>query len=139
MWIHLEDEKLHAIAGALECFHASNTDKLAAEIRNKLMEAQEEETLRVAFVDAAGKHGSDGDLEFDDNAAISLSDDGGAYVMGWKWVEYRELEPTVCAQCHEQKPICQYCKDDGEWYCADCCPKKADHNDSPELDDEEDE
>lgn len=28
----------------------------------------------------------DGDLEFDDNAIVSIGDDDGAYVQCWKWV-----------------------------------------------------
>jgi hypothetical protein len=33
----------------------------------------------------------DGDLEFDDNAKVSISEDGGAYVQGWKWIDRSDL------------------------------------------------
>jgi hypothetical protein len=33
----------------------------------------------------------DGDLEFDDDAAVSLGADDGAYVMGWKWVSDEDV------------------------------------------------
>lgn len=33
----------------------------------------------------------DGDLEFDDNAVVSMGDDPGAYVQGWKWVDRSDL------------------------------------------------
>lgn len=33
----------------------------------------------------------DGDLEFDDNAVVSMGDDPGAYVQCWKWVYYSDL------------------------------------------------
>ncbi len=46
----------------------------------------------AAFLAAAREHyTSEGDLEFDDNAVVSLSDDNGAYVMGWKWVYLSEV------------------------------------------------
>ena len=36
----------------------------------------------------------DGELEFDDDAAVSLGDDDGAYVMCWKWVSADEAGIT---------------------------------------------
>lgn len=36
---------------------------------------------------ARDKLDKDGDLEFDEDAAVSLGADEGAYVMGWKWVD----------------------------------------------------
>lgn len=33
----------------------------------------------------------DGDLEFDDNAVVSMGEDPGAYVQGWKWVDRCDL------------------------------------------------
>jgi hypothetical protein len=33
----------------------------------------------------------DGDLEFDDNAVVSMGSDPGAYVQGWKWVDQCDL------------------------------------------------
>jgi hypothetical protein len=35
-------------------------------------------------------HNRDGECEIDDNATVSVSDDGGAYVLGWMWVTDRE-------------------------------------------------
>lgn len=41
----------------------------------------------LAYLNAArDRYTSEGDLEFDDNAVVSLSSDGGAYVMAWKWL-----------------------------------------------------
>lgn len=34
----------------------------------------------------------DGELEFDDNCAVSMGDDNGAYVQGWKWVDASDLD-----------------------------------------------
>jgi hypothetical protein len=33
----------------------------------------------------------DGDLEFDDNAVVSMGSDPGAYVQAWKWVDQCDL------------------------------------------------
>lgn len=47
----------------------------------------------AAYLQAARDlHAREGELEFDDNAVVSLSDDGGAYVMGWCWVEGSDLK-----------------------------------------------
>lgn len=33
----------------------------------------------------------DGELEVDDNAIVSVSEDGGAYVMAWVWVSDSDI------------------------------------------------
>lgn len=33
----------------------------------------------------------DGELEFDENAKVSISEDGGAYVQAWKWIDSSSL------------------------------------------------
>lgn len=35
---------------------------------------------------ARAKHAEEGEIEIDDNAKVSYSTDGGAYVQGWLWV-----------------------------------------------------
>lgn len=48
----------------------------------------------AAYLQAARDlYASEGELEFDDNAVVSVSEDGGAYVMGWRWVEDSDREP----------------------------------------------
>jgi hypothetical protein len=42
-------------------------------------------------VTAMQRHGHEGELEFDDDAVVSVSDGTGAYVMGWRWIEAEEL------------------------------------------------
>lgn len=44
---------------------------------------------------AQGVLHSDGDLEFDDNAKVSISDDGGAYVQCWKWIARSALNEMI--------------------------------------------
>jgi hypothetical protein len=45
--------------------------------------ARQDESLN-AYRDAAPTR--EGELEVDDNAIVSVSEDGGAYVMAWVWV-----------------------------------------------------
>jgi hypothetical protein len=47
----------------------------------------------------------DGEVEVDDNAVVSVSDDGGAYVQAWVWVYDPEDEATVviCTDCNDVK------------------------------------
>ena len=33
----------------------------------------------------------DGLLEFDDDAAVSLGSEGGAYIMGWTWIDDEDM------------------------------------------------
>lgn len=37
-------------------------------------------------------HQSDGQVEIDDGAVVSISDDGGAYVAAWVWVDDAEVK-----------------------------------------------
>ena len=46
----------------------------------------EVDPVTAVFRKAAKECGSDGDLEFDDDAVVSVGSDPGAYVMGWKWI-----------------------------------------------------
>ena len=61
-------------------------------------------------------YGRDGELEFDDDAVVSMGCDAGAYVAGWRWVT--SVEADLCCEdgCHKGL-------DDGEGYdgrCRDC-------------------
>lgn len=50
--------------------------------------ARQDPTL-IAYRDAVETR--EGELEVDDNAIVSESDDGGAYVMAWVWVADSDL------------------------------------------------
>jgi hypothetical protein len=58
--------------------------------------AQNESDLAKAFRDKAG--GDPGELECDYGARVSYSDDGGAYVMTWQWID-SEQAGLVCPHC----------------------------------------
>lgn len=44
------------------------------------------------IVRAAEIYGRDGEIEIDDDAAVSLGVDAGAYVQGWLWVPDEEID-----------------------------------------------
>lgn len=51
-----------------------------------------------AYVEAAKRiHTDEGTVEVDDNAIVSISEDGGAYVSAWVWV-YND-QADVCDDC----------------------------------------
>jgi hypothetical protein len=56
--------------------------RAAAQIAQDTLEPHQIKYLKYAMEHLH----EDGDLEFDDDAAVSLGDDDGAYVMCWKWV-----------------------------------------------------
>lgn len=70
----------------------------SGEALNVFAESRTEE--EAGYLEAAREeYGREGELEFDDNAVISVSEDGGAYVMGWRWVYDRETSmPKDLAQ-----------------------------------------
>jgi hypothetical protein len=46
----------------------------------------------AAYVEAAQeKYEDEGTCEIDDNATVSISEDGGAYVQAWVWVYDSEV------------------------------------------------
>lgn len=47
--------------------------------------------LEDQYLSAAKEDGKDGELEFDDSTVVSMSDDGGAYVLGWYWIYESDL------------------------------------------------
>lgn len=49
-------------------------------------------------------HLSEGTLEIDSNAIVSQSDDGGAYVQAWVWVDDDEAE--LCRTCRQPYDGC---------------------------------
>lgn len=74
--------------------HSSGVDTL--DIFEELLDKAVKEAIREAddmfsITDAQYREaandvfGSDGDLEFDDNATVSTGEDPGAYVAAWTW------------------------------------------------------
>lgn len=63
------------------------------------LEPDPDEALYLAY--AQENLQADGDLEFDDDAVVSMGDDKGAYVQAWKWV-YASDVPGV-GQEHDEE------------------------------------
>ena len=53
-------------------------------------EVSPEEAAYLAY--AQENFHRDGDLEFDENAKVSIGEDSGAYVQCWKWIDSSELK-----------------------------------------------
>lgn len=74
VWTYVDENELKDIA---------ENSPLSKRVIETLAQTSEE----VAYLEAAQTlHHRDGDLEIDDDATVSLSDDGGAYVLAWIWV-----------------------------------------------------
>ena len=75
MWFNLNDKDLRQIEMLLP--------ELGQRLRSE--QASNSEPARQDYRDAVPT--SDGDLEVDSEAIVSIGDDPGAYVMCWKWVD----------------------------------------------------
>jgi hypothetical protein len=91
MWINTNRDLL---LSALDALRRVNQDSLAADLQRDMDNVSPQPDDR-AFIDAAremyvSRHG-DVDVEVDDDAVLSRSD-AGAFVQGWLWVSYEEIE-----------------------------------------------
>jgi hypothetical protein len=83
------------IEDAARRFIAKPTARSKAALRIAVEEDAATEN-RKAFVTAAQVHQRrDGELEIDDDAVVSLSDFGGAYVAAWVWVDKEDMESEL--------------------------------------------
>jgi hypothetical protein len=110
MWLYV-DEKTR---------HLSDAD-LVKTVRDKIVERQQEDKINTTFSlfrsKAFKEYHNDGEIEIDTDAIVSLSDDGGAYVMAWVWTY-----GYICSTCD-----CLY-EDGGDGY-DEFCPACADYLD----------
>lgn len=88
MWIHLESEELEHILSALKRYNNAESRRLIGLIEQK---AQDQEGLQDWIDKARTLYQKDGKVEVDDGAIVSLSEDGGAYVMAWVWVSNADM------------------------------------------------
>jgi len=90
MWLNLEAKDLEAVCSLLRGkapMHFADQEALAgrieAAVKNMTVGKVEQ-----AYVEAAKEfEHKDGECEIDSDAVVSLSDDAGAYVMAWVWVD----------------------------------------------------
>ena len=90
MFIRFDDEKLPEFIKALRDVEpdalAAVLGPLADRFQERLDDEAENHDVYEKYRAAADEQGSEGDLEFDEGAVVSIGEDAGAYVMGWKWV-----------------------------------------------------
>jgi len=66
----------------------ASTDPLLADVREKVSQAAViSDKERDAFV-LAQEYAQEGDLEFDADSIVSMGEDHGAYVSGFKWISF---------------------------------------------------
>ena len=89
MWISIDDRMIPELlaSGGYISDLIERTQKAGAEKDARYLQT------------AKDNHYSEGDLEFDDGAVVSVSDEG-AYVQGWKWISDEEAGvDSYCAVC----------------------------------------
>lgn len=81
MWLNLTDENIRLIKETMASRGLAGQEILDAitDQENVIPEAEK-------YIDAAARKGSEGSLEVDADAVVSMGDDAGAYVMAWLWV-----------------------------------------------------
>jgi hypothetical protein len=84
MYIHFSPDERKAIIQALLL---QGNVTLANRIRKQGRRSRKEER----YLDTARSRQREGSLEIDDNALVSCSNDGGAYVMAWMWVSDEDV------------------------------------------------
>lgn len=80
------------------------------------MTREERESISKWFIAKAKetKH-KEGDLEIDDNAAVSIGSDPGAYVQAWVWIDNPK-----CHTCEEIIDEINHVPEDGKFLCSGC-------------------
>lgn len=140
MWINLDPNELKLINDAL----AVSDDELRIEgaraLRVKFVDCEKDSrsALHQHFNEVAfDKYEDEGTLEIDrqgdETAMVSISDDGGAYVMAWRWVSNDEAD--ICTECGDH-PGSETYGTVGDGYDG-LCPSCADKAEADEDDDDE--
>jgi hypothetical protein len=80
-------------------FHSDSVQlKIIVDEVNAILDRQEaaankrDDNDQAAITAAREEHESEGTLEIDENAIVSFSSDGGAYVAAWVWVDNSAIE-----------------------------------------------
>jgi hypothetical protein len=119
MWLSLTDDEMNRVGRALRQHGEAEDITLAERLRTDAIPGRNDAAYRSAAADPFGE-----DYEIEDDAPVSVSDDG-AYVMAWVYVT--DGEADLCSECRASL-------EDGEGYdgmCGDC----ADQHESEEEDD----
>ena len=90
MLIDISDEDIEYLKG-LNFINDGFQNLLLCRLSSSVKEAISDKAAgNVYLVAAQENYAQEGSLEFDDNAVVSISEDGGAYVMGWLWIDDKE-------------------------------------------------
>lgn len=92
-WLYIKDEDVEDLSDKIEAIDPQLASMLRTSVQTK---------LDRLFIEAAQKKQDEGTLEVDSHALVSVSDDNGAYVMGWFWVADDELPAgtfEICTRC----------------------------------------
>lgn len=106
--------------------------KLVKQAKSEIQVIEDDAEIKARYLKYAQDESQrDGEIEFDDDAEVSLSDDGGAYVQGWYWVGAGDAD-----MCSEQG--CHKSLNDGEGYdgkCGECADEAEPEEKSDEVTD----
>ena len=92
MWINLTPEQIEQIVCALTVLDSMKIED-TSQLRRKFADWEKTQQGREHIIQAAvaryemGHPWTDGDIDIDEDAIVSISDEG-AYVMGWFWVNF---------------------------------------------------
>ena len=107
----------------LEQAHHARVAMIAA-VEHAEQSRTEDETRLFDFIKS--ERSCDGDIEFDDDAIVSLSDDGGAYVQAWLWIDDPEAsDPDDIEHCDR----CTVALEEGQIGLCDGCQSIDDPED----------
>ena len=102
MWIQIDEDKL----GGPTVADSGVLSYLMGRIDlHRHLETEQAKSFRAI---ALRYHTREGELEFDDDAAVSIDPDGndGAYVQAWVWVA-----GNFCRRCNDAYEFCPGCAD----------------------------
>jgi len=116
MFFNLGDRDREVVLAALRAYQGD--PELAKNVAGNIEEwhkeqSSDEDVQRMRDI-ASEARAKGGDIEFDDDAIVSQSSDGGAYVLAWVWVDDPEQE--MCDECSTYN----LSSDTVDGTCADC-------------------
>lgn len=87
-------------------------ERALAVLGSSVADADVENDMNDSWRSAAeGQHGCDGEVEIDHDAIVSISEDGGAYVQAWVYVDGANCSvcDELCSKPPGQKAVCEDC------------------------------
>lgn len=97
MWLRMGKSDAEQVVAALL---KANNDKLAGAVHAAILSSELDE-IDEAFLEAAQKTQNYGEVEVDEDAVVSVSSDGGAYVMSWVWLDAEDAGLAKCEECYD--------------------------------------